>query len=140
MMMTTRSKLDGADTAHSAIVEDHPYEPKNPDQPWSLCKHCNLAQATHQETTGEYKVDAPIAVPPEKLPPGARRVEKGEPNPDDELPVSSATEIPMVQAQEFLVKKEPVDMTCWRCKKVPGRMLPENGAILCPGCEAILKP
>jgi hypothetical protein len=32
-----------------SITTDHPFEPR--DEWWSLCKHCNLAESTHSETT-----------------------------------------------------------------------------------------
>jgi hypothetical protein len=32
-----------------SITIDHPFEPKA--EWWSLCKHCNLAESTHKETT-----------------------------------------------------------------------------------------
>lgn len=32
-----------------SITTDHPFEPKA--EWWSLCKHCNLAESTHAETT-----------------------------------------------------------------------------------------
>jgi hypothetical protein len=32
-----------------SIITDHPFEPKG--EWWSLCRHCNLAESTHQETT-----------------------------------------------------------------------------------------
>lgn len=32
-----------------SVISDHPFEPK--DEWWSLCKHCNLAESAHKETT-----------------------------------------------------------------------------------------
>lgn len=32
-----------------SIIKDHPFEPAA--QWWSLCKHCNLAQAAHSSST-----------------------------------------------------------------------------------------
>lgn len=29
--------------------DDHPFEPKG--EWWTLCKHCNLAESAHRETT-----------------------------------------------------------------------------------------
>jgi hypothetical protein len=37
-----------ADTA-PAIIIDHAFEPRH--EWWSLCEHCGLAMAAHQETT-----------------------------------------------------------------------------------------
>lgn len=35
-----------------AIVSSHPFEPKGAW--WTLCKHCNLAESAHSETTNEH--------------------------------------------------------------------------------------
>jgi hypothetical protein len=32
-----------------SIIDDHPFEPKG--EWWTLCKHCNLAESAHKETT-----------------------------------------------------------------------------------------
>lgn len=32
-----------------AVIGEHPFEPKS--EWWSLCKHCNLAESAHKETT-----------------------------------------------------------------------------------------
>jgi hypothetical protein len=31
-------------------------------------------------------------------------------------------------------------LICWKCNVAPGRRIPENGAVLCAGCEQIMKP
>jgi hypothetical protein len=38
--------MDAADTAHSAIVSDHPYQPRK-GKWWELCIKCGLARAAH---------------------------------------------------------------------------------------------
>lgn len=43
-----------------SVIMDHPFEPKG--EWWSLCKHCNLAESAHKETTLEiryYSDDVP---------------------------------------------------------------------------------
>jgi hypothetical protein len=32
-----------------SVVNDHPFEPKA--EWWSMCKHCNLAESAHKETS-----------------------------------------------------------------------------------------
>jgi hypothetical protein len=32
-----------------SVVEDHPYESKG--EWWDLCRHCNLAESAHREST-----------------------------------------------------------------------------------------
>lgn len=47
------------DESPSQVV-DHPFTPKT--EWWSLCKHCNLAESAHKETTLEiryYSDDVP---------------------------------------------------------------------------------
>lgn len=43
-----RPKQVAHDEAPS-IIEDHPFEPKG--EWYTLCKHCNLAESAHKETT-----------------------------------------------------------------------------------------
>lgn len=43
--------MSAPDTAHSAVVTSHPFEPRDPSQPWGLCKVCRLAESTHATTT-----------------------------------------------------------------------------------------
>jgi hypothetical protein len=38
-----------------SIIDDHGYEPKA--EPWSLCKHCNLAESAHSRTAIHYVGD-----------------------------------------------------------------------------------
>lgn len=37
------------------MIEDHPYEPRNPEEPWGLC-HCGAAEASHKWITKPYQV------------------------------------------------------------------------------------
>lgn len=136
-----------SDTAHSVIIRDHPFEPRDPAQPWGRCKHCWGSEACHEETT--LKHDGPR--PPYRCP---RCVELGtvicthapevvqqlldEPREERPTPFPVA-EIDLAEMQELVVKPEE-DLTCWKCKRVQGRRLPENGAVLCAACEQILKP
>jgi hypothetical protein len=46
-----------------ASVEDHAYEPRDPNQPWGLCSHCGLAEASHTTAVESYKASAPAARP-----------------------------------------------------------------------------
>jgi Zn finger protein HypA/HybF involved in hydrogenase expression len=137
------------DTSHSVVIRDHPFEPRDPAQPWGKCKHCWGFEGTHEQTT--LKHDGPR--PPYRCP---RCVELGteicthapevvdqflkEPKEERPTPFPVA-EISLEEMQEYAVKKEPEDLTCWRCGSRDGvRKLAENGAILCPACEQILKP
>ena len=50
--------LEGSeDTAHSAVVTDHAFEPDG--EWWGLCKHCHLAESTHQSTKSPGLPDPP---------------------------------------------------------------------------------
>lgn len=40
--------LDGP---KSTTIYDHPFEPEDPERWWDLCKHCNLAESSHVEST-----------------------------------------------------------------------------------------
>jgi hypothetical protein len=131
-------QTDSPDTAHSQIVRDHPFEPKDPAQPWSLCAYCNLAQSTHIETLVPFTTNAPAAVPPRDLPPGARLVEKGEPEPEEELPPSTGAEVHLAAAEEHM------ENSCWNCggkeRQVGKLQKLESGTVLCQACIQIMKP
>jgi hypothetical protein len=136
------------DIAHSVVIRDHPFEPRDPAQPWGRCKHCWAYEGTHAETTLNH--DGPR--PPYRCP---RCVELGtdvcthspevvdqflnEPNEERPTPLP-VPEIDLAEMQEHVVKPQEEDLICWKCKRQPGRRLPENGAVLCAGCEQIMKP
>ena len=43
-----------------AIIADHAYAPRDPDEPWGLCT-CGLAEAAHSEALAPYIPDSPRA-------------------------------------------------------------------------------
>jgi hypothetical protein len=47
-----RSKEVAHDETPSQVV-DHPFEPRG--EWWSLCKHCNLAESAHRDTTIKFR-------------------------------------------------------------------------------------
>ena len=125
--------MTAPDTPHSIVIKDHPYEPRDPNQPWGLCK-CGLSQACHERTVGPYLPTSPPAGPP-SLPPNARLAPPPEEDEVNPLPVP---EISLTEMQEYVVKEE--EMKCWRCGTRDGVHKLENGAILCVPCVEILKP
>jgi hypothetical protein len=37
------------------VVDDHPYEPRDPMQAWGLCRVCGFAMASHRTTMQPYQ-------------------------------------------------------------------------------------
>lgn len=141
------------DTPHGVVIRDHPYEPRDPAQPWGRCKHCWGFEGTHAETTlnndgPQPPYRCPICVTLGYEPPCRHTREqidayvkpKGKEPDREEAPTPlPVPEISLEEMQEHVVKKE--EMICWRCGTRDGvRKLVENGAILCGNCEQILKP
>lgn len=120
----------------STTVRDHPFEPKRDDEPWGLCKHCNLSEPSHVSSRRPYVPTSPPARPPDP-PPNGRLLDQGEPSSNGRPEPLPVVEIDLSEMQEHLPQKK--NMLCMRCNTVEGRELP-NGAILCAACEDILKP
>ena len=47
---------DAPDTAHSAVITDHEFEPDG--EWWQRCKHCHIAESAHA-TTDQTKLPKP---------------------------------------------------------------------------------
>lgn len=47
------SSMSG-DSHLASIVIDHPYEARDPTNPWGFCKHCDLSEAAHRDTVVPY--------------------------------------------------------------------------------------
>ena len=76
----TKSRLEqeiNVDTG--SLISDHKYEPKNPEEPWGLCLHCNMAEAAHKGAVEPYKPAAKRAKR-ERVPKGKGRPVKQGPD------------------------------------------------------------